>query len=407
MNRRVIWTSLAIATLSLVVPVAFETPGAQAEGVFERALRLRLERFCSTPLAKRRPAACRRLPGWTPSSSSSSSSSAGPVVRPPVSSSSSSRSSSSASIQPGFDTRPAENVESRIQLLGTTTPTLAVAEFTSLTEPLTADSITIELAGAVDSLDTIKVYDIQGRFIANASLDNIYANRYRATVPVGALMIDKGKETSIYLRGILRPYQSGGVSGEAITVTAVTLGATGDWSTEHYSVSTTETIPSSQTSRATITGVTTNNAGNWPLTTGTNQILWDFNVSGQHGDGEAVLRIDDLAFTLSSANVSLTNVRLQVADGDASTPCLVSGNELLCSSIPPGIGTVPRNDSLRLRVYADVAVIGTPLLAYVQLSLGQSGSPSTAGAITWTDGSTTFEWVALDSPVGIGPRFTQ
>lgn len=292
-------------------------------------------------------------------------------------------------------------------MLGGTTPTLAVANFTSLTEPLTADAISVEFTGAVDSLETVKMYNIDGRFLANASLVSGSTTQYRATIPVGAFRIDKGQEASIYLRGVLRPYQSGGVSGEVIAVASVTIEATGDWSTEHYSVSTTETIPSSQTARASITGLTTNNAGHWPLTTGNNQILWDFSLSGQHSDGEAVLRVEDLAFTLSQANVSLTNVRLQVADSDASQACTVSSSDVLCSGIPAGIGTIPRSGSLRLRVYADVAVIGTPLLAYVQLSLGQAGSVTTPGVMTWTDGSTSFQWVALESPIGIGPRFTQ
>ncbi len=298
-------------------------------------------------------------------------------------------------------------MRSRLELLGTTTATLAVARFTSLTEPLTAETVTVTLDQDVTSLETIQVYSLDGRFLANASRDGMTPTVYRATIPTGAFTIGKGKDQSLYLRGILRPYDVGGVSGELLGVASVTLRATGDWSTESYTVTTTDTIPDSQTARAAITSIATNNAGTWPLTTGTNQILWDFNVSGIHGDGEAVLRLKNLAFTLSQANVSLTNVRLQVADGGTSVSCAVTSNQVLCDAIPTGVGTIPRDSALRLRVYGDVAVIGTPLLAYVQLSLGEAGHPGGAGVITWTDGTTTFDWVALESPLGVGPRFNQ
>ena len=119
------------------------------------------------------------------------------------------------------------------------------------------------------------------------------------------------------------------------------------------------------------------------------------------------LRLKNLAFTLSQANITLTNVRLQVADGDASVPCTVTSNQVLCDSLPSNVGTVPRDSALRLRVYGDVALNGTPTLAYVQLSLGEAGYPGSAGAVTWTDGTTTFQWVALESPLGVGPRFNQ
>lgn len=412
MNRRLIIASFAIAAVPFLAPAAFPTvPTADAaESVFQRSLRERLERFCVTPLAKRRPAACRRLASM--SSTSSSSSSAGPIIRPPssssssLSSSSSSRSSSS-SLQPGYDTRSAEPVRSRLELLGTTTSTLAVARFTSLTEPITAESVTINLAQAAASLETIQVYNLDGRLLGTASRDSNTPTMYRANIPTGAFMIDKGKDGSLYVRGILRPRDGGGVSGELVAVDSITMRSTGDWSTESYTVTTTDTVPDSQTARAAITAVSTNNAGTWPLTTGSNQILWDFNVSGVHGDGEAVLRLKNLAFTLSQANVTLTNVRLQVADGDASVPCTVTSNQVLCDTIPSNIGTVPRDSALRLRVYADVAVNGTPLLAYVQLSLGEAGYPGSAGVVTWTDGTTTFQWVALESPLGVGPRFNQ
>jgi hypothetical protein len=71
MNHRLISVTVA---LSLLLPL-----GAQAVsgGIFEQHATARLQKFCASPLAKRRPAACRRLPGW--SSSSSSSSSLGPL----------------------------------------------------------------------------------------------------------------------------------------------------------------------------------------------------------------------------------------------------------------------------------------------------------------------------------------
>lgn len=345
--------------------------------------------------------------------STSSSSSQGPIIRPPSSSSSSSHSSSSrsssTSSQPGFDPITAEPVQSRLLLLGKATPTLAVVRFTSLQEPLTADAVTVELNGPVASLEAIRIYALNGQLLATATRDASQPMRYRATISLGAFMINKGNDATIYIRGVLSNKDSGGSGGETIGIDQVTLEATGDWSTEHYSVTSTETLPASQTARGRITGIVTsaNTVGNWPLTTGASQLLWDFNVSAETSDGEAAVRLSDLTFTLSQAGISLTNVRLQAADGATSTTCSVSSNQVICNSLPAGIGSIPNNSSVRLRVYGDVAIIGTPNLAYVQLSLGESGSVSAPGVITWTDGITTYDWVDLESPLGVGPRFTQ
>ncbi len=399
MNHRLI--SVAVG-LSLLLPL-----GAQAVsgGVFEQHANARLQKFCTSPLAKRRPAACRRLPGW--SGSSSSSSALGPILHPVIPPYQSPPRSSSSSLQAGFDSLPVETVRSRLLLLGTTTPVLAAVRFTSLTEPITAEALTVVLTDPVSSLESLRLYNSDGFFLGEASRDTSNPTNYRAPIQTGKLMIGKADDQSIYVRGILRSKDNGGVSGEVVDIDHVTLEATGDWSTSPYTISSTESLPASETARARITALATTNGGNWPLSSATNQLLWDFTVSGKTADGAAHLKLQNLAFTLSETNVSLTNVHLKAVDGDNYVSCTVTSSQVLCDSIPAGIGSVPDNGDLRLRVYGDVAVIGTPLLAYVQLSLGQAGTVTDPGTVTWTDGTSTFQWLDLDTPLGVGPRFIQ
>jgi hypothetical protein len=297
-------------------------------------------------------------------------------------------------------------VRAQILQLGATTPTLALVRFTTTVEPLQGERLTIRLVDPVTSLDVLQVYAEDGRFLATASRSSTDPTGRTFVAPLSAqtFSIPKGQEASLYVRGILRSFTQGGVSGEVLDLDTITLEATGAWSTSPYIVSSTESLPASQTARGALSLVRSLEENMQSLNTGTNQLLWDFEVAGVVSDGEARLSIVDLLFSLSAQNVSLTNVRVQAADGSASVPCTMTTNTVTCQGIGTVLGAIPTNGSQRLRIYGDILVVGTPTFAYVQLSLNEPGSVTFPGAISWTDGTGAFSWLSIDGPIAVGPR---
>ncbi len=336
--------------------------------------------------------------GQSPSSSFRSSTSSS------RSSSSSSRSStssqsSSASIDPHLDT----SVRSNILVLGETSSILAGVKFFSDDEAINVDEITITLNGSAQSLSLIRVYASNGVLLGNAVRDTSSSAVFTLHLADGALQLPRRVDTSVYIRGVLKEYESGGVSGEVIEVNNVTLSGTGDWSNDAYSTTSTDTFPASETARATITSVVNTGLTNSALTAGSNQLLAQFRVSATEGDSQAQVRITDLDLRIEGSGVSLGNVHLRTDGGDDTSDCTNSSTLITCAGIPAGIGIVDLQKTIR--VYGDVTVNSNVTNPSLRLAINEPGTVTIAGDVTWTDGTTTFEWLPVDTPVARGTLF--
>jgi hypothetical protein len=117
------------------------------------------------------------------------------------------------------------------------------------------------------------------------------------------------------------------------------------------------------------------------------------------------VRLTSITFTAEISNgITLSNVVLRNEDNSASTSCSVSSTTITCSGIDQSIGIVDSTRTLRLvgDVAVDSAFTGDRFLRIV---IDQPGTPSTSGAITWTDGDTTFTWVDFNQPVVRGAMY--
>jgi hypothetical protein len=327
----------------------------------------------------------------TMSSSSSSRSSSS------RSSSSSSRSSSSSSRSSSSSSVVAETVRSHILVLGTTTPTLASVDFFSDSEPVDIDEVTVTFASPVQSIGSLLLYNGSGAQIGTATSVGGSTTQFRASIAHGNLLLPYRQENSLSVRARLKSEDTGGVSGEEVRVQTITATGVGRWSSEDYTVSSTDTFPESETAFATITDITNAGANEGIVVSGANRILADFIVHADTPESLHQVELGTLRFEIEQAGgVTLSNVSLQTEGNAASSPCVVSGGAVTCSSIDTDVGTV--EDTLRLRLIGDVSVPGGATNPTLRLVINEPGTTTNDGDITWSDGTTTFTWIDLDQP---------
>jgi hypothetical protein len=264
------------------------------------------------------------------------------------------------------------------------------------TEPFIVTDITVIFTGSVPTVDEVRLFaSADHRFLGSASPDPSDPSSFTLHRASGILSVPKRTDVSVYARVVVRTFDDGGLSGEDVQIDYFTVAGHGEWSNRNYSQSTTETYGTFETARSTFTEVANAGPDSDVLVGGAGRTLGAFRFVGGRGDGGADLRLTNITFALgTSGDVSLANVKLR---GDGSTDqasCTVAAGSITCASIPESIGTVASGQRT-LTLTGDITV-GSVQSAGLQVSLTPAGSVSSAGAITWTDGSTSFQWVQFD-----------
>lgn len=337
-------------------------------------------------------------------STSSASSTSSVSSTSSASSTSLSSPSSSSSTSAIYDQMTDRSVQPNILLLSQTTPILAGAKFFSNNEPLDVNSLTINLANPVSSIDSFLIYDGSGRYLGTASQVSGSKTAYKAPLASGVYSFGRRVDSTVYVRARLKGYDSGGVSGENVQISSVQLNGTGQWSDSTYTSSSSDVYPISETARGTITSVTNAGTSSQLISSGTDQLLGKFQFNAQTTDGQAKVKITQLILQANATNgVTLSNVQLRSGNNTTTSNCTVSGNTVTCASIPSDIGTV--SGSATISVYGDVSISSGAVNPTLQLSINNGGNTASAGDVTWTDGTTTFTWLPLSSPIVRGTQF--
>jgi len=281
--------------------------------------------------------------------------------------------------------------------LGTTSSILGAAKIFNNVEPFTVDEIDVVFTGAVDSVDQVRLYaTADGRYLGDASRDSAAPSSFVLKISSGFLAVPRRMEASVYARVVLSPFDAGGVSGETVAIDHFTIKGRGDWSTRRYTQSSTDTFGIFQTARSSFTAIANADEADDALIGGPGRTLGSFRFAGGIGDGRADLRITDLIFEAGiTGGVTLSTVKIGADGSSERFNCSVAGTSVSCSSLPESIGTVA-SGSRTLTLYGDIAVPSGSQSAGLQISLTPAGSASSAGAISWTDGTTTFQWVPFD-----------
>ena len=322
-------------------------------------------------------------PCLTHQKSSSSASSASPV--------------SSASSSVAYDPGPDFSQLSSFLRLGTTSPILGAAKIFNNSEPFTVEDITVTFTGTVPSIDQVRLFaSSDGRYLGGASRDSSDPSSFTLHASSGIVSMARRVETSVYARAITRSFDQGGESGEDIQIDHFFIEGRGDWSTRRYNQSTTETYQTFETSRSTFAAITNAGPAEDALVSGIGRTLGQWRFEGVRGDGRADLKVTDATFSLGiSGGVILANVTLGADGSTDRASCSVAGNTITCAAIPESVGTVSGGTRI-WTLRGDITVPSTSQSAGLQISLSPAGSVSSAGALTWTDGTTSFSWVPFD-----------
>lgn len=339
-------------------------------------------------------------------SSSSRSNSSRTSSSSPRSSISSTPSSSSSVSSGSFSSDPDTNlrVRSNFLILGDVTPVLGAVDFFAQSEPVDVRQLNIRFASNPSSIQQIRVYAEQDGRLLGTSLREPSGD-YEIPVADGALRLPHRAEFGVYVRALMKPADGGASGGQIVQIEHIEAEGDGVWSDGEYTVSTTETFLPFETAPAAITvfqstGAVTSSV----FIPGGDVTLGNFEVKARSNDNDYTVEISSLTFRVAkSSEVSLSDVKLTVPGSGASSACTVSTGFITCDSIPLSVGTV--DDAQLLRLTADVTLADGADDPYLQVTFQSGGSPTNPGDIVWTDGRTTYDWLAIDEPVARGIRY--
>lgn len=378
---------LSVATIAVSILTAFPAHTRSLDHINDASYRQSMY----IRLFRRNIRATVRRPARAPRSSFSSASSASSV------------SSSLSTRDPNTDV----SLRGRIALLGGTSPVLGSAKVFNNVEHLRINSITVTLHSVVTSVDQLLIYDEDARLLGSAWLDPSVSGgkTYTLHLKTKNITIPQREEHSFYVRAQLKNRHAGGVSAELLKIASVTIEGNGVWSNRTYTQSLTDTFGTHQTARSMITGITNAGAIHASLLSGSDRDIGKFRFMGLRGDGSADLRLTQLTFVISqTGGVSISDVQL-VADGSSDrASCTVSSSTITCP-LTASFGSLTSSSGI-LTLLADITVPSSANRASLQLSLHSPGTPSSAGAVQWTDGTTTFDWVGLEAPVARGTYYS-
>lgn len=316
--------------------------------------------------------------------------------------------SSSKPVAPKIDSLADSEIRSQFLLLGEVGPVLGAASIFLEQEPLQVTSISVNLTQQVETVDAMLVYDDQRRFLGTALLDpSTSTNRsYKVTLASDAFVVGKREERTVYVRPRLTSRDMGGQSNQIVQISSVTVRGNGVWSSQQYTKVSSESsrFPVFVTARSIITSVKRIGEATTSLLTGTQRNLGAFEFSGRKSDSSAHIDLTRLTFDIGqTGGVSLSNVSLGAVGINEKFSCTTGVSQIVCSAIPDFYGSL--TDAPRqLTVYGDIAA-SDELHASLRLTLNSAGDSDTDGAISWSDGSTSFGWVSVPEPVGEGTYF--
>ncbi len=320
---------------------------------------------------------------------------------------SSSSSSFSSSLSSNRDPDTDASLRGRIVMLGAVSPVLGALNVLSNAEPLIATRFTVVLTSAVTSVDHLQLFDHDGRVIGAARLDSSLSGNatYVLNLRTRDLQIERREDYGFYVRAKLKAKDQGGVAGETLQISSATVNGDGAWSNRSYSQTATGTFSVHETARSAITSVVNAGLIEEGIIGGSDREIGRFRFSGKRADSGADVRLTQLTFTISQVGgVTLSSAQITADGSSERVDCTLGASTVSCT-LPASFGSLTSSDRT-LTLFAGVSVPSNVSRASLQLSLNQAGDPTSAGAISWTDGTDTYNWVGLESPVARGTYYS-
>ena len=320
-----------------------------------------------------------------------------------TSSSVSSASSVSSVSSFSVDTLDDTTVHTQFVLLGETGPTVAAAKIFLDDEALFVTSISVNLAAETNVIDDLLIFDENRHLLGHARMDpsNTTNRKYKLSLAAGALTVPRRQDFHFYVRPKLLTRDQGALSNEVIAVSNLLVEGNGEWTSQKYAKSSTENFPSFLTARSEITKVANALSATDSLVSGQDRKLGAFTFEGRRSDPVAHIQIQQVVFDIGrTGGIELSNVYMRADGSDDRRSCTANASQITCL-VSAGFGEL--NEGPRtLTVYGSVFIPDNTQNASLRISINQAGDILTSGAISWWDGSNTFEWVSLPAPIADG-----
>lgn len=321
--------------------------------------------------------------------------------------SSSSSSSVSSSSNAVFDQKPVTTARSSILLLDEISPVMGSVNVFIEQEPLDVTQISVNLASAVPTVEHFLIYDENKKYLGKATIDSAVAGntRYTAIITRGDVQVPKRENMKFYARAFVKSKDWGGQSGQTVQITSFVFKGFGFWSSTEYTRTSSETFPVYETARSVLASVVNADGATDVLITGPNRKLASFTFEGRRSDGTASMQVVSADFSIeATGGIELTNIIMRADGTDATSACSATSTVISCDPIPGDFGSLtlgPRT----LTLYGTVSNPANVNNATMRITLNEPGSPSSAGALTWFDGTQTFDWVPFEAPVVRGTLY--
>jgi len=326
-----------------------------------------------------------------------------------VTSTVSSSSSSVSSVQEDVFAMPAV---SHFLMLGSK-DLIASGHFVPRDEKVLIDNVTVKFRTEPKNVRTLYLVDANGTRIAELNPD-VYDNEdltwksqsesvQSYTIPA------QGKELGIE---VLLQDRSNGFAQELISVKWISMNVHEVESNDPYQmIAADPSYPAHQTVQARITSVKNTMPSVVDLGNGDGVLLGEVEVTGEVLDG-AELRIDHMTFTITKRDgVTVSNFMLGAAHSVQQIQCsLGEGRYISCLNIPASIGMI-QHGSVLLQLWGDMSVQDTVANPQLQIDIQKPGTISTTinpgeiGDIRWGDGTGSYNWIELTSPIMRGSEW--
>jgi hypothetical protein len=269
-------------------------------------------------------------------------------------------------------------------------------------EPLDITSIAVNLTTEAQSVDSFLVYDETRRFLGRALLDpSASTNRkYVLTLASGTATVERRQDYSFYMRPVLRKYDEGGLGNQIVEIGNFVFEGYGVWSSQKYTKGSSENFPAFLTARSMVTQVRNALKATDLLVAGPQRTLASFTFDGTKSDPMAHIDVLTLQFQIGeTGGVQLSNIFLRVDGSDERQTCNATASIITCAipvtsaSLADGPRTITISGDVFVPAVQDASLF---------LSLNNPGDILTAGSVEWSDGTSTFDWIAVASSVAQG-----
>ncbi len=262
--------------------------------------------------------------------------------------------------------------------------------------------VTFNFRQEISSVQGVSLVGADGHIISDLVRGRQDPNdhKYRtweAVLPAGVLHLTAGTDTMLGFTVTTKTKDGGGIPNQLIEPVSFSVilqeEATG---TSEQLIPTNTHFPASQTVQSLLTSIQNVKPSTGDLAPGKRILVASFQFGGTVLDG-ADLSVTQLMLSVESSGLNLSNWYIMTTDRPDQMSCGATGtapSSVACDGIGSEAGHV--GTGIRtLNVYADVALSGSPNPATLRVSLGDPGTLGKSGAITWSDGAGSYNWLDL------------